>query len=265
MGYFSTDEIIISYSYYVINKSERKDDVEFFCDRINLLFGLNRNWLEFSSIFVIYNRINKNLFSSNFTEYETVTYQTLKKLGLFKNEESLKMIYDSFLLGSYKLQDSKSDYIILDELPSISINKLLNTEELGIELDISDSDYPQPALIKSTSVEETYLRSKKVVISALIKAEFKCEIDPNHFSFYNQLGRQYLEAHHIIPLSYQENFNNSLDVVANIVALCPNCHRNIHYGVNRNFLVSSLFIHRRERLIRSGIIISLSELMTFYN
>jgi 5-methylcytosine-specific restriction endonuclease McrA len=38
-------------------------------------------------------------------------------------------------------------------------------------------------------------------------------------------GAYYLEVHHIIPLS--ENGEDSVD---NAIALCPNCHRQEHYG-----------------------------------
>ena len=42
----------------------------------------------------------------------------------------------------------------------------------------------------------------------------------------NQL--QFVEVHHLIPMEKQNDFEDSLDVPENIVALCPNCHRKIH-------------------------------------
>jgi predicted HNH restriction endonuclease len=41
-------------------------------------------------------------------------------------------------------------------------------------------------------------------------------------------GAIYLETHHVIPLS-----EKGLDVVWNVVAVCPNDHRIAHYGVER--------------------------------
>ncbi|MCE0554185.1 restriction endonuclease [Bacillus thuringiensis] len=32
----------------------------------------------------------------------------------------------------------------------------------------------------------------------------------------------------------QHDFENSLDVVGNIVSICPNCHRLIHYGRDKD-------------------------------
>lgn len=34
-------------------------------------------------------------------------------------------------------------------------------------------------------------------------------------------GHPYMEGHHVVPLKYQNKFNNSLDVYANIICLCP--------------------------------------------
>lgn len=44
--------------------------------------------------------------------------------------------------------------------------------------------------------------------------------------FYSkQLGEPFLESHHIDPLA-----NGGLDTLDNLIALCPNCHREKHYG-----------------------------------
>ncbi|WP_370640204.1 HNH endonuclease [Aurantimonas sp. HBX-1] len=37
----------------------------------------------------------------------------------------------------------------------------------------------------------------------------------------------YLEGHHMEPVA-----RGGLDEIDNIAALCPNCHRHIHYGIN---------------------------------
>lgn len=39
-------------------------------------------------------------------------------------------------------------------------------------------------------------------------------------------GQPYLEVHHTIPLSQEGE-----DVIENTIALCPNCHREKHYGI----------------------------------
>ncbi len=43
----------------------------------------------------------------------------------------------------------------------------------------------------------------------------------------------YVEGHHLIPckITNSEKYNNRIDIVNNIVPLCPNCHRKIHYSI----------------------------------
>jgi len=48
-------------------------------------------------------------------------------------------------------------------------------------------------------------------------------------------GRLYLETHHIISLS-----ENGSDEVGNVVALCPNHHREAHYGEASKYIQEKL-------------------------
>ena len=73
-----------------------------------------------------------------------------------------------------------------------------------------------------------------------------------------------MEAHHLIPLNAQDDFDNSLDVDANIVCLCPNCHRKLHFGENIHSELSKLFKLREESLERSGLKISFDKLLGIY-
>ena len=41
-----------------------------------------------------------------------------------------------------------------------------------------------------------------------------------------------MEGHHIIPVSRKESFTQDLDVVENILCLCPTCHRKIHLATS---------------------------------
>ena len=55
-----------------------------------------------------------------------------------------------------------------------------------------------------------------------------CELDNSHKTFQQENSRNYVEGHHAIPMHAQEDFEHSIDVPENIVALCPNCHRKVH-------------------------------------
>jgi len=88
-------------------------------------------------------------------------------------------------------------------------------------------------------IDETKLKSKnyrfatdpKIRVTRFYKANYKCECNPNHITFPTVSMENYLEGHHLIPMASQRNFRNTkLDCIENMVALCPICHCQIHYG-----------------------------------
>lgn len=113
------------------------------------------------------------------------------------------------------------------------------------------------------TVEQTvWKRSNILRIQTLISADFKCEIDSRHETFIaEKTGKPYMESHHAIPMRQQPHFDNSLDVYANLVCLCPICHRRIHYGIKseRVGIIQCVYRNRAERLAKSGINLSLQE------
>ncbi|SMY33443.1 HNH endonuclease [Photobacterium andalusiense] len=73
---------------------------------------------------------------------------------------------------------------------------------------------------------EDYARNPDVVAEALYKANGICEACHQPAPFIKKSnGEPYLEVHHIIPLS--EGGEDSLE---NVQAICPNCHRKMHFG-----------------------------------
>ena len=69
-----------------------------------------------------------------------------------------------------------------------------------------------------------YERDPKVRAAVINRAKGKCEFcgEPG---FLKSDGTQYLETHHIIALA-----SDGKDRVANVIALCPNDHREAHFG-----------------------------------
>jgi|TARA_B100000315_G_scaffold26350_1_gene22704 5-methylcytosine-specific restriction protein A len=74
--------------------------------------------------------------------------------------------------------------------------------------------------------------SKTQKSEALGIANNHCEVSDEHQSFKKNSGASYVEAHHLIPMEfyYDERFETNVDYYKNIYALCPNCHRMIHYA-----------------------------------
>lgn len=55
-----------------------------------------------------------------------------------------------------------------------------------------------------------------------------------HESFPAMAGgevRRYMEGHHLIPRGRQSRYEVDIDRLENVVCLCSNCHRRIHYGL----------------------------------
>lgn len=108
-------------------------------------------------------------------------------------------------------------------------------------------------------------RSNILRIQTLISADFKCEIDSRHETFIaEKTAKPYMESHHAIPMRQQPHFDNSLDIYANLVCLCPLCHRRIHYGLkdDRISLIRQIYSCRADRLAKSGIVLSQQEFVT---
>ena len=111
-----------------------------------------------------------------------------------------------------------------------------------------------------------YPRDSRRKISALKRAGFVCEYDSTHVSFISRsTGKPYMEPHHLIPLEYWASFENDIDVEANIVCLCSNCHNEIHYGVESERIVKALYEKRKKELCSAGLEISFEVLMKMYD
>lgn len=111
-----------------------------------------------------------------------------------------------------------------------------------------------------------WARSNILREQALVFAGYACEIDKRHESFIaEKTNKAYMEGHHAIPMNNQPRFKHSLDVYANIVCLCPICHRRIHHGIeiDRIHMMNTIYAKRADRLANSGIQLSQEEFAQF--
>jgi 5-methylcytosine-specific restriction protein A len=89
-----------------------------------------------------------------------------------------------------------------------------------------------------------YQRDPSVKAWVLHQSNGKCESCEQPAPFNGSDGEPFLEVHHVRQLA-----ENGSDTITNTVALCPNCHREAHYGENSRTLISQLY-QRVARLIR---------------
>ena len=112
---------------------------------------------------------------------------------------------------------------------------------------------------QSTTVSTKWTRNQILISHAIEGAHYLCEHNRSHETFTSKAtGKAYMEGHHLIPLKYQQEFSCSIDVYANIVCLCPVCHKLLHFGTDkeRTYAAEKLFDSRHTRLEHSGIDIS---------
>lgn len=123
--------------------------------------------------------------------------------------------------------------------------------------DIDKMDIKIPKLRTVETVQ--YTRNQIITAHAIEAANYQCESRAEHTTFTSaSTNRPFMEGHHLIPIKMQNAFDVSLDVYANIICLCPICHRLLHYGITseKEYLADKLFENRKDRLIHSGIDIS---------
>lgn len=88
---------------------------------------------------------------------------------------------------------------------------------------------------KTETSTTSYNRSPQVVAYVIARAAGTCELCRTAAPFLTSNGDPFLEVHHVKPLAEE-----GPDIVENAAALCPNCHRACHLGVDRHGLRTQL-------------------------
>lgn len=182
----------------------------------------------------------------NLTCFRKYTLLDLEKSAeVFKYINSEQIVY---------LNDNEANLILQDTLTDIKpVNK---------------NEAPQP--VKEAKIQngiKVFPRNLAYSKQALENANYTCEFDNTHKTFIsNSTNKQFMEAHHLIPLKVQDVFNYSLDVPGNIVSLCPSCHRKIHLGIlkDKKEMIQFLLNKREETLLKYAIEVNEDKLKTIY-
>jgi 5-methylcytosine-specific restriction protein A len=136
------------------------------------------------------------------------------------------------------------------------IERLINRVEGQISFPVAEDmahihDQKEPTLPPEdnrkpsrTNIEVTQIqRSHAIVAWVLHQAAGICECCEESAPFSKRNGTPFLEVHHLRRLA-----DDGKDWITNAIAVCPNCHRELHHGANRASLVESVY-SRIERLI----------------
>lgn len=161
--------------------------------------------------------------------------QTTEKLPIYVFENLEDNQYK--FLGIFEKESSEKDFLILRKSPQkekpILANKYLLDFDHKVEEGLNDT---LPNLLQRLAKWENDTDDKYVVVRqikrnpyvksfALLRANGVCERCSQKAPFVKQDQSPYLEVHHIIMLS-----ENGDDSINNTIALCPNCHRQLHFG-----------------------------------
>ncbi|GEM_PF-1083978 len=116
--------------------------------------------------------------------------------------------------------------IELGEL-NLSQNGLVIEPEEDYQAKTNSADLPDLV----TSISNSYRRDPAIAKEALHDSGHTCEIFPDMATFISKATTNpYLEAHHLVPISKQGNYESSLDVVNNICILNPYAHKMVHHA-----------------------------------
>ena len=203
-----------------------------------------------------------------------------KNVGLKTNGTEKFNFYPTAGQNFYilKIDDDERPYIgALDNaiFESIVSKKLEDRSYAkGRTIDLADEEYQHSVhsliepMARKQRTTSGYDRKASIGKGVLKAANYKCQYNSEHRTFTVGInGNQYMEAHHLIPISFQNRYlNNSLDTNANIISLCPNCHRAVHYGdiKTKKDMLKKFFIERELALKADGISESLETLYEKY-
>lgn len=159
---------------------------------------------------------------------------------VFIKEGTVCKLEGIFEYVEYVTEEDDRKWFKLKKKELIKIDRLITAEQYNKELedDIKNIQQLSDAELKDrisksekpdviTVVSKVYKRSPEVVVATLRRAKGYCEKCGCKAPFIRKSDHTpYLEVHHRIPLS-----EGGEDNLENTIALCPNCHRELHFGI----------------------------------
>lgn len=204
----------------------------------------------------------------------------LNKFEIRINDYSNKMFRGQRVYGgTYPILDEK----IIKYINSIlENNELLDNDNNDVQEEIQHAELASlndiknsanmPLSIVNGSQGKLISKDSRISKSALNEANYKCVIDPNHKTFLTKMDIPYMEGHHLIPCTvsnsvyFMDKYKSNIDCIENIVSLCPNCHRELHYGEwnSKSEKIKLLYKKYQHKLFGIGINLTEDELLGLY-
>lgn len=172
----------------------------------------------------------------------TISYYATLRVGANRSPEPRMGLTDliSYLsVGDEVLFTSDGSNIFIYNLSNLNeqVNDNDESEEkIYSQIDINLLQEKASNINTRPSQQEkivnTYPRNN--ILRAYVKerSNYSCEMPScDNIGFLKSDGKRYIEVHHVNPLA-----EGGEDSIKNTVALCPTCHRKIHYAKNKDEL-----------------------------
>ena len=138
-------------------------------------------------------------------------------------------------LGQVDVERTDRDKIIAEEVYRGRILEAINEEETNSVKALS-ADQLLERIKKAgsispqqyTTLSVDYKRDPAIAETAKIRAKGRCQLC-GAIPFLDKKYHPYLEVHHVVWLA-----DGGPDILENVVALCPNCHRKMHVNPDVN-------------------------------
>lgn len=154
------------------------------------------------------------------------------ELRLYFNEDEFKVRagqYWGVFERSGQIWIFKSPKNFLDSVQSGEFSPTGRGQALEDESDDYQAAANSALPSQFQSVTKAWNRNPKVAADALREAGYLCELYPQLPTFLSRTtGKPFVEAHHLIPMKLQANFDVSLDIKENVCSLSPFAHRKLH-------------------------------------
>ena len=189
---------------------------------------------------------NENEIYLDANEKKCVNLISIINLKKLTNQFSTSILIKESNGEALKPRSRSGGWSYVYALPLLSYDETVVKERLDDELQRAisiaskDSDelrnkrlaeapkYPE----KVQTISYDFRRNPYVIDFVLKRAMGKCELCGSDAPFFKASdGSLYLEIHHWTKLS-----EGGEDTVENAGALCPNCHKQAHFGENRDFI-----------------------------
>ena len=199
---------------------------------------------------------------NHISDYMLEHFKTLLKSAGLRTQAAVKSALQKAI--SAMKDDDYSAYIAEDsERGEVTLARYKSEKATDLRAKIE-------SISSAASVSETEKRERNANLVTLIKSYYmscyavnnmlKCECCGNE-TFITAAGEPYVEFHHLIPFSIAHGPDHYL----NLFAICPGCHRRIHYlapaekgktyrALSENNYLRLTFVERLKELKRQGLL-----------